>query len=185
MTSKCGHESLNSAGSGSKDEVAVDSRGDGDGESEGAHDQSSNCQVDKDVVERLSELLVLGCHQQCQAVDWSPGADQKKHVECQHLEHDGIYQIILRVFKRTSDNPGPVGHGDVEVLSFCAIGLNSSIPNHLCCCVLLLGLQKMSDVLMNARSRKVVWFLYPTDNPTGKIGLRSSEVMPELKEVRK
>lgn len=43
----------------------------------------------------------------------------------------------------------------------------------------------MSDVLMNARNRKLVWFLYLTDNPTDKIGLRSSEVMPKVKEVRK
>lgn len=177
LTSKCGHESLNSAGSGSENEVAVDSRGDGNGESEGAHDQPSHCQVDQDVVERLPELLVLGCHQQCQAIDRSPGADQEEHVQRQYLEHDRIYQVILRVFKRTPDNPSPVGHRDVEVLSFSAIRLNSSIPSHLHCCVLLLGLQKMSDVLMNARLRKAVWFLYPTDYPTGKIGLRSSKVM--------
>lgn len=159
LTSKSGHESLESAGSGSKDEVAIDSGGNGDGKSKGAHDQSSHCQVDQDIVERLSELLVLGCYQQCQAVDGSPSADQEEHVECQNLEHDGVCQIILRVFKRTSNNPSPVGHGDVEVLSFCAIGLNSSIPNHLHCCVLLLGLQKTSDVLMNATLRKVDWFL--------------------------
>lgn len=133
LTSKSGHESLNSAGSGTKDEVAVDRGDDGHGESEGAHDQSSYCQIDQNVVERLPELLVLGCHQQCQGVDWSPGAEQEKYVERQHLEHDGIRQVVLRVFKRTSDNPSPVGHGDVEVLSFRAVGLNSSFPNHLHC----------------------------------------------------
>lgn len=81
LTSKCGHESLNSAGSGSKNEVAIKSRCDGDGESEGAHDQSSHSQVDQDVVERLPELLVLSRYQQCQTVDGSSSADQEEHVE--------------------------------------------------------------------------------------------------------
>lgn len=185
LTSKSGHKSLDSAGSGSQYEVAIDSGGDGDGESKGAHDQSSHCQVDQDIVERLSELLVLGCHQQCQAVDGSPSADQEEHVERQNLVHDGICQIILLVFKRTSNNPSPVGHWDVEVLSFCAIGLNSSIPNHLHCYALLLELQKTSDVLMNATLRKTDRFLYPTDNSTDKIGLWSFEVMVKINEVRK
>ena len=130
-TSKCGHESLHSAGSGSEDEVAVDSRCDSDGESKAAHDESSHSQVDQDVVQRLPEFLVLSRDQQCQTVDGGPSADQEEHVESQKLEHDGICQIILWVFKRTSNNPSPVGHGDVEVLAFCAIGLDSSFPHHL------------------------------------------------------
>lgn len=133
LTSQRRHESLHSAGSGPKNEVAVDSRGNCDGESEGAHDESSHCQVDQDVVERLPQLLVLGRDQQRQAVDGSPGADEEKHVESQKLVDNGVHHVILRVFKRTSDNPGPVGHGDVEVLALSAIRLNSSIPDHLGC----------------------------------------------------
>ena len=81
FTSECGHESLNSAGSGPEDEVAVKSRGDGDGESEAAHDESGYGQVDQDVVERLPEFLVLSRDEQRQSVDGGSGADQEKHVE--------------------------------------------------------------------------------------------------------
>lgn len=139
LTSECSHEPLDGAESGSEDEVAIHSRCDGDGESEGAHDQSSHSQVDQDVVERLPELLVLSRYQQCQTVDGSSSADQEEHVESQKLVNHGIHHVVLRVFKRTSNDPTPVGHGDVEVLALSAIGLDSAVPNHLDRSVVLLS----------------------------------------------
>lgn len=81
FTSKCGHESLYGTSSRSKNKVAINSRCDGDSESKHAHDQSSHSQVDQNKVERLSELLVLSGHHQCQNIDGGSSTDEEKHVD--------------------------------------------------------------------------------------------------------
>ena len=124
FTSKRSHESLHGARGRSQDEVAAEGRCDGDGEAEAAHDETSNSQVDQDEVQGLLELLVLERDQQCESVDGGSGADQEEHVDSQHLEHDGIGKIVLLVFEGASYKPSPVGHGDVEVLSLCSVGLH-------------------------------------------------------------
>ena len=124
FTSKRSHESLHGAGFLSQNEVAADGRGEGDGEAEDAHDETSHSQVDQDEVQGLLELLVLERDQQRESVDGGSSADQEEHVDSQQLEHDRIGKIVLRVFKGASYKPSPVGHGDVEVLSLCSVGLH-------------------------------------------------------------
>ena len=121
LTSKCSHETLDGTAHRSKDEVAIDSRCNGDGESKHYHDHSSCSQVDQNEVEGLLELLVCRCDVQGQTVDGESKTDQEKHVDSKQIELPWIRQVVLRVFKGTPYKPSPVGHGDVEVVSFSAV----------------------------------------------------------------
>ena len=120
-TSQSSHESLNGTTHWSENKVAVDSSDECDGESKADHDQTGHGQVDQDEVERLPELLVLSGDHQSEEVDGEASADQEEHVESQNFELNWISQVVLWVFKRTSHKPRPVVHGDVEVLSLCAV----------------------------------------------------------------
>lgn len=85
------------------------------------HEQASNGQVQKNVVERCAEFLVFHRDKEREEVDREGGDHEEKHVSGEQRILPRLGEVVLGLFERVPHQACLVGHRHVEVRTLCPV----------------------------------------------------------------
>ncbi len=121
FTTQGSEEAFHVAADASENEVAVQRGVHRRGEATEHHEEVGNGEVQQNVVERCTQLLVLDGDVQSEEIDGEAGEDEEEHVRGQASVCPWRHQVVLGILVRAPNNAGGVGHRHVECRSLCTV----------------------------------------------------------------